>query len=141
MDLETRVSRLELRNRRLTGLWLVTLAAAAALVLMGQTRPPSILTTRELQIVNDQGVVVGRFKASEYDGLPHLWMGDLNGNSRVWLDIVRDDHGGGALLGLGLTDGADPSSRLVLRAYQDDRTSWIRDIERTGSGASNWRVP
>ena len=141
MDLEGRLSRVERQNRRLVGMWLATIAVAASAVLMGQARPPSVLQARELQIVNGQGMVVGRFAASEADGLPYLWMGDHAGNSRVWLDVVHDEHGGGALLGLGLTDASPGTSRLVLRAYQDDAPSWIRDRERTGGDAFNWRIP
>jgi hypothetical protein len=142
MEIEDRLSRLEGQNRLLKIVLavsigvIVAVGAVVALPFVKPASPPTTLTLHELQIVNDEGTIVGRLKADETSELPYLWMGDKAGNRRVMLQVASDQAGGGASLGLGLTAAPTPESRFFIRTYEGGAPSLMQENKADGSGWS-----
>lgn len=123
--LEKRVERLERENRRLKRVGLLLLAFAVSIILMGQARPATVIEAERFVIVNAEGAKKGELGVGR-GGRPHLWLFDRNDDLGVILGIGSDETGAGALLALGNSVGAEPESRLLIRAYDDNKRPFIQ---------------
>jgi hypothetical protein len=133
MDMELRLRRLEKENRGLkiggfVSVVFILIAIAASHMKTVEAAPMKLdvdtVTAQRFVLVDASGKSVGQFGISD-DGLSHLRMYDRNGNLGVTLRPVSGEAGGGGLLAMGNTTTPEFRSRLLIRAYDDNRRPFI----------------
>jgi len=113
--LEQRVFRLERANRRLLGLWGLTIAAAVA---MGAQTANNLVRARRIELVDEQGIPLATLAPARNGNGGELTLRDREGERRVYLTA---EPGSGTLnLQGGKAD--DPAGTAGLRADGDGAT-------------------
>jgi hypothetical protein len=125
IPLNERVKRLERENRRFKAFVLWAVAVLASIFLMGQARPANMIEAQRFVVVGVDGRTMAELGTAQ-DGLPYLWLIDRNGSLGATMAIASNDTGAGALISLGKTLGPEPESRLILRAYDDNKSPFIQ---------------
>ena len=116
-EIARRLDRVERENRRMKVAIGVLLAMVAAVLLMGQARPPTIVEAQEFIVRNAEGKRVVRLAAGP-DGQPSLAFFDQQEDARILLYLY--DRG---TPGISLLAGPPSKGTLHLAVYPDSAPS------------------